>query len=152
MHSFTDNHGRTWSININIAAVKRVRSAMDIDLLDAVGGELLTRLADNIVMLVDLVYFLVKPEADNAGVSDEQFGEALAGPALDDAANAFMAELADFFPEAKGRVLRKAIAKVRQVETRAAEVAEQRLEDPLLAAKVESILLKSGESSGGAQG
>lgn len=41
MHQFADNTGRTWGITINVDAIKRVRQALDVNLLEAVEGQLI---------------------------------------------------------------------------------------------------------------
>jgi len=103
MKTFKDNAGRTWTIGINVAAIKRVKSLLDVNLLDTAGGRLIDRLISDPVLLVDVLYALCKPEADRLGLTDEQFGEAMAGDAIDLATTAMLEELADFFPKDRDR-------------------------------------------------
>ena len=58
---------------------------------------LLTRLGIDVVLLCDVIFVLVKPQADSCEVTDVQFGEALGGKAILDAQTAFYEELVDFF-------------------------------------------------------
>ena len=44
MKTFSDNAGRTWTIQINVDAIKRVRDLVSINLLEVVDGKLLDRL------------------------------------------------------------------------------------------------------------
>jgi len=99
MKTFTDSAGRTWTINLNIDAAKRVRNLLDVNLLEPEGGEppLLTRLGTDEILLCDVIYCLIKPQADQQGVSDEQFGQALGGEAILAAQQALYEELIDFF-------------------------------------------------------
>ena len=99
MKTFTDSAGRTWSISLTIDAAKRVRSLLDVNLLEPEGGEppLLTRLGTDEILLCDVIYCLIKPQADQQGVSDEQFGQSLGGAAVLAAQQAFYEELIDFF-------------------------------------------------------
>jgi hypothetical protein len=71
MKSFTDNAGRTWTLQINVAAVKRVRGLLGLDLykLTDDGLENLARLVSDPVELADVLYCLVKDEADTRSVS-----------------------------------------------------------------------------------
>ena len=109
MKPFTDASGRTWELTVIVSAVKRVR-------------DLLERLADDPVLLVDVLYVLCKPQADAKGVSDEDFGRGMVGGVLDDAASALMKELLDFFPSAqRARALGKM---ARKIEAQQAAVAE----------------------------
>jgi len=98
MREFTDSEGRTWRLHMTIGALKRVRGLIGIDLLGLSDGKppLLTRLGTDVVLLIDTIFALVKPEADAAGVSDEAFGAALGGEAAQNAQKAFYEELTDF--------------------------------------------------------
>jgi len=131
MKTFTDNSGRVWSVTINVGAVKRVRDACGINLLDAVGGTLIQQLIDDPVLLADIVYCLVKDQADAAGITDEQFGRCLAGDAIDAATAAVLEELVDFFPLRRRTVLRKALEKARALEAMGIEAAGRYLDSDL---------------------
>ena len=81
MKSFTDNKGRTWTLEVNVAAIKRVRGLCKVDLNSIVEvdsenrptAHLLEQLSSDPVLLVDVLYAICKPEADKLGVSDEDF-------------------------------------------------------------------------------
>ncbi len=142
MKTFKDNAGRTWTVGIDVAAIKRVRSLVDVDLMSAVEGKLLERLVSDPVLLCDVIYCVCKPEADSKGVSDEEFGRAMAGDAVDHATTALLEELVDFFPQARRRLLAKALAKLKNLEARALEVAEMKLDSPELEAEMEAALAR----------
>jgi hypothetical protein len=131
MKTFTDNTGRSWSVTINVGAVKRVRDACGVNLLDAVGGALIQQLIDDPVLLADIVYCLVKEAADAAGITDEQFGRCLAGDAIDAATAAVLEELVDFFPLRRRTVLRKALEKAKALEAMGIEAAGKYLDSDL---------------------
>src|SRR5690606_35191593 len=101
-------------------AVKRVRSLLNVDLLAATDGALIERLVSDPILLCDVLYVLCKPQADEQGVTDEEYGRAMGGTAIDDGTTALLEELVDFFPQAKRRVLAKALVKLRHLETKAA--------------------------------
>jgi hypothetical protein len=105
LHAFKDNAGRTWEIVINVAQVKRVRGLLGLDLLGLVddGFAGLGKLLGNPVDLVDCIYVLCKADADAAGVTDEDFGRAMAGDAIGAAADAFYEEFRDFFADPRMR-------------------------------------------------
>ena len=128
MKPFNDSAGRTWEVTVNVGAVRRVRDLLGVDLMDVAGGDLLDRLADDPVLLVDVLYVLVKPQADAKGVSDEEFGRGMVGGVLDEAASALMKELLDFFPSAQraralGKMARKIEAQQEAVTEAAAALA-----------------------------
>lgn len=127
MRTFTDNAGRTWTVQINVAAVKRVRGLAGVDLYRLIedGFQPLGRLVSDPVALTDVLYCLCKQEADARQVSDEEFGRAMAGDAITLAADAFVEELIDFFPDARTRAnLRKVVAAGRKVRDRLLDHAE----------------------------
>lgn len=131
MKTFKDNAGRTWTIAVNIAAVKRVKSLLDVDLIEGVVKEgVIDELATNPILLCDVIYAICKPEADKQNITDEQFGQAMAGDAIELATGALLEELVDFFPEAKRRVLRKAMGRFKKMEMKALDAADKYLEDP----------------------
>ena len=127
MTTFNDTTGRTWTISINVDAIRRVRSLLNVNLLDAVDGKLLEQLVVDPVLLCDILFALVKPEADAKNVTDEDFGRALGGDALDHATTALLEGLADFFPSTKAAVFRQAIEKLRALEKLALDTAAKRL-------------------------
>ena len=111
-----------------------------MDLLRAVEGTLVERLISDPVLLCDVVYVVCKEEADSKDVSDEDFGRAMAGDALEHATTALLEELIDFFPQGRRRLLKKALAKLKTLEARALKVAETRLESQEIEAEMEAVL------------
>lgn len=149
MHSFVDSLGRVWPVQINVAAVKRVQGLLGVNLYGVAdeGMRGLAGLLDDPVKLVDVLYVLCRDQADAAKVSDEDFGRGLGGDSYRLAAEAFVEELADFFPDPRRRqVLRAVIAKTRQLADLAGAQALAELEavDPA------TLLATLRGSSGGA--
>ena len=141
MKTFNDNAGRTWTVSLNIDAIKRVRSLVKVDLTEAVGGKLLERLTTDPVLLCDVLFAVCKSEADAKNITDEDFGRALAGDAIDAATTALLEELVNFFPrENQRRVLGKAIGKTKTLQNKAIQVAELRLDSPELEQLMEQAL------------
>ncbi len=128
MHTFQDTLGRTWTVTINVDAIRRVRSLLDVNLLDAMEGNLLERLVVDPVLLCDILFALVQLEAEAKEVTDEDFGRALGGDVLDHASTALLEELVDFFPSGRRAVFRKALDKLKTLEALALETTTKRLE------------------------
>jgi len=112
MHAFRDTDGRDWSIDLTIGAVKRVQTLLGVDLLNPLGKRpkkaagkkrrrrgvpLVTKLQTDVALLVDVIFALVQPQAEEREVDDLAFVNGLGGDAAYDAAQAFMAEWRDFF-------------------------------------------------------
>lgn len=149
MHSFRDNAGRTWTVVINVAVVKRVRGLVNIDLYKLIddGFKPLGALVADPVQLADVLYCLCKDEADAKSVSDEDFGRALAGDAITLAADAFVEELIDFFPDARARAsLTKVLAAGRKVRDRLLVHAETVIETLDPAAEANKLIASFGNS------
>jgi hypothetical protein len=129
MRAFKDTKGRTWSVEITVASVKRVKSLVGVDLyaLADDGLKPLGVLLADVLKLMDVLFVLARDEKGAPPESDESFAEALAGDVLGDAADAFVDALIDFFPRARAR---KALAAVRNKSKAVAEkVFEQAMKD-----------------------
>lgn len=140
MPTFSDTQGRAWCVTITVDTLRRVRTLTGTDLLGVLGGDLIERLASDPMLLADVLYAVVKPEADARGVDDADFGRALAGDAVTAATQALLEGLVAFFPTPRARLLRQALAKLEAWQTAALNAAEQRL----------TLLAAPGTSSGAA--
>ena len=158
MKSFTDNKGRTWTLEVTVATVKRVRGLCKVDLNSIVeldknnkpSAELLERLSSDPVLLVDVLYAVCKPQADKLGITDEDFGEAMAGDAIEQATTSLLEEIIDFFPAAKRLVMQKILSASRKFS----EAARKKLEAELngeFESRVVSTLEQLTGSSGTVQ-
>ena len=140
MQKFKDINGREWSIELNIATIRKLRKEThgvegfeDFDILDYAG--VLTKINDPI-FAADLLYMTCRDQLDDAGVDDEAFGRSLKGRALFDATAAFLAEYVDFFPEPTvAEKIATVIQKTREAQTKLADVickaTEQELNETL---------------------
>jgi len=151
---FKDNAGNEWSVEINVAALKRIRSLTGTDLLEVIsGGDLLERLMRDPVLLCDILYALVKPQADEKQVSDETFGAAMAGDAIDAATAALLDELVAFCPSPRDRAnLGRVLMVVRRAMDKARDVVEAKIAGGEIERIVQDALTQatSGHSSGAA--
>lgn len=155
MRTFHDTAGRSWNLALNVYAVKKVRDLLGLDLLDLGGSDkpgegLLYRLIADPVLLVDVLYVVCKGQADQVlgkDVTDEQFGQAMAGDVIDAATKAFLEELADFTPSPRDRArARKVIDATWKLIDKAQDLLDAKAEKELPAA-VEAALQVLGSSS-----
>jgi hypothetical protein len=100
-----DSEGRFWSTEITPNDNRRVIKLVGVDLFDAFDGQLLTRLSRDPMCLVDTLYAVCKPEADDRNLTAEQFAELLVGDAIEEAAEALVQGLLRFFPRDQRTVL-----------------------------------------------
>jgi len=149
MKTFQDNAGRQWTVTINVDAVRRVRSLISVNLPDVLddGCKLLAQLHDDPVLLVDVLYCVCKPEADAKEITDEDFGRSMAGDAIGHATAALLAELSDFFPNARQRAaMQELIRKTNKVADRLLEKAESAIHQLDPASVVETLTASSANS------
>jgi hypothetical protein len=138
MRTFTDNAGRQWQVEINVAALKRVRAFVGVDLMQAIEGGgggtggsagLIEKLVRDPVLLCDVVFALCKPEADARSVTDEEFGRAMAGDAIEHATAAVLEELVGFCPSPRDRAnLGRVLKATREVMDKARDLASRRID------------------------
>lgn len=141
MKHFKDGTGREWNVTLNVSVVKRIRDLAGVDLLDT--ENCVAQIADNPIALADTLYAACKPQADERKVSDEQFGELLAGDVIADASNALLEELADFFPTGRRQILQRALGKMRAAETRMTAAAMAKLESPEVDQAIDAAIAKA---------
>ncbi|MCX7804797.1 MAG: hypothetical protein N3A38_06355 [Planctomycetota bacterium] len=148
MRAFRDNAGREWTVAVDIAAVKRVRDLMKLDLVGKDAASAFERLISDPVTLCDVLYAICKPQADGAGVTDEDFGRAMAGDAIERAARALLEELADFTPNVRDRErARRIVTALFTLAERTRDVLDAKTDEALRMA--ESVI--HGAKSGGSQ-
>lgn len=130
MKSFKDNKGRDWRIDICVPAADDVKAACDIDLLDVADekSKTIERLLAEPRLLVNVIYVLCKEQADEAKITDRDFGRAMAGDAIDHATNALMTDIADFFRGSQRKTLAKIWEKTQEVEANAVTLALQKID------------------------
>lgn len=154
MKTFTDNAGRTWTVALNIDAIKRIRSLTAVDLLSEDLGGVVQRLIRDPVTLCDCVYAAVKPAADQAGVSDEDFGRSMAGDPIDQATRALLEELVNFTPNPRDRArMARVIATAWRMIDSAQDMLDQRTSEAALTREMQTVLAElekqaDGRSSG----
>ena len=138
---WTDGEGRTWSTAINVNSVKRAQQLVNVNLLQVFDGDLLNRLADDPVLLVNTLYAVCKPQADERGVTEEQFGEILVGDTIEQAAEALVRGIIDFFPKDRRPVLNRLWTKTQGMNQAALELMGTKIDsaqvDQLVAATLE---------------
>ncbi|TWU54934.1 hypothetical protein Poly51_36830 [Rubripirellula tenax] len=136
MQKFIDRRGRVWIVDIDNTTLRRVKALTDVRLLDAIDGDLVTRLSSDPLLLGDVLFAICKPQADQQDVDDEAFAEGLAGDSIDEACKALVDALVAYFPESRRRLLRKAADKQKMIETRGLAAIEKRLDDPNLVDRI----------------
>ena len=146
MRTFKDNQGREWTVEITVAAIKRVRGLAGVDLMEVLEGSngLLERLVRDPVLLCDVIYAACKPQADERQVSDELFGASMAGDASEHATAARLEELVDFCPSPRDRAnLGRVLKATRELMDKARDVVERRIDELIDGGALERAVLEA---------
>ncbi len=147
MREFKDTEGRAWQVTIDIAAAKRVRSLVGLDLMDISQGGAVQQLAADPILLCDALYVICKPQADKRQLSDEDFGRGLSGEVIERATTVFLEELADFFPGARRVAARKTLEAMQRVDGQLREALDNLDIDALVQQSCGDLLSKLPASS-----
>lgn len=141
MRTIKDTEGRSWNIVVDANTAKRLRQR-GVDLMEIVeeNNTLFHRLGSDHLLLIDTLYLVCKPQADERSVTEEQFLKAIAGDAIDDATAAVLEEIVDFFPSRRRQILRAVLEKTRIVDEKAAALATARMKDPRIDAAIEKAM------------
>lgn len=147
MKTFIDNSGRPWVFSINVAAAKRCRALVGVDLYKLATDSMrpLGELLSDPITLVDVLYVLCKEQADAQNVSDEDFGRAMGGDSILRAVKAFQEELIDFFPDPR---VRAGLKKVMEASRILADHLMTNVENATASFDLPSIARELSESSG----
>lgn len=151
MHSFQDKNGKKWNIELNVGTAKRVKSECEIDLVNVITmshdgkaqASALERLAEDPILLVDVLFSLCKEQAKESGVDDFAFAELFNADAVEQSSNALMEEIINFSQPAKRKALTRIYRTAKDFAARMDKQLEQILESPELDAEIESVLKKS---------
>lgn len=146
MRTFKDNQDREWTVEITVAAIKRVRGLAGVDLMEVLEGSngLIEKLVRDPVLLCDVIYAACKPQADERQITDEAFGASMAGDAIEHATAALLEELVDFCPSPRDRAnLGRVLKATRDVMDKARDVVERRIDELIDGGALERAVLEA---------
>jgi hypothetical protein len=131
VRQFKDKHGGSWSLDITIGLVARVKAASDgrFNLLDP-GAELADELARDELAFWELLWHLVEPQARERNVNAEAFGESMAADCLHKARQLFFEEWTDFFQQLHRPDKRAVVEKAAKYLAKAMELTVAKLASP----------------------
>ena len=142
MRSFKDLNGREWVLELNVDALDRVREATGTNLLSLFENEcaLVGQVLDDPVFLAKVIWPLIETRAAELSVDQTTFRRALAADACEEAADALIGAVLDFFPSRRRAVLTKMVETLRTVVTTQMDRAAVALSDPLLSEKITAAM------------
>lgn len=143
--TFRDSENRQWDIAIDVVTIKRVRDALDVNLLELANEESkLPERFNDPVFCVDVLYVLCRDQADSHNIDDIAFGRALTMDAIEEASDALMEGVVDFFRRDVRIAYRKVLDATRKVRKAQAKKLTETMESPdfdrMLEAQIENLL------------
>ena len=126
MHTFKDANGKVWTVTVDVDAIKTVKALVGVNLCELHEGSppLVERLEGDLILLCDVLFAVLKEQADAAGIDEKKFARLLGGQAISDAINAFWEELVDFFRYARPVLAEMASAYMTAMRARATAISE----------------------------
>ncbi|MBX3397486.1 MAG: hypothetical protein KF873_01985 [Gemmataceae bacterium] len=114
MAQYVDKAGETWTVDLDFGLIKQIQKETGVDFAAAMDGrgaglsELL--FAQDPGRLVAVLYVVC--EAENKGLSPEEWARRFNGPAIEAASEALIEAVADFFPRSRvGRAIKERLPK-----------------------------------------
>lgn len=150
MHTFKDNSGREWHLSGNFDNYARVHADTGVR-LDDIGTEdrkSLVQLQDTFT-LGAVLWSMIEAEANDRGISFEDFRRTLDGTVAEEAYEALLSEMIFFCHPRKRRVLEMAVRKVKEAEARMqqAEDAAMRQAEAEIDSAIEQLIRGSSATS-----
>ena len=151
MTTVNDKKNKTWSLELTVGSARRVKNETGVNLLNMISLESdgkastaeLEKLIEDPFALVKVLFTLCEKQAEESGVSGEDYAELFDGDVITAATNALIEEIINFSPAAK----RKALTKFYQTAQRIAAAQEKELEkilnDEKVDEKIEEEMKKS---------
>lgn len=126
MASFQDRHGKTWSMSITVATVKKVLDKTGVNLANILDDKMkpLAGLLSDTIKLVDVCWVCCEETGTEA-----EFADGLAGDAFEKCTNAFLEELIAFFPKRQRETLTEMMQKSTALMDVLAEKNMQKLQE-----------------------
>lgn len=130
----TDDLGRAWTVDITVSTLKRLAATPCAFSIDSLVGDIdskakdraeaaekaslpLRDFLDDTMRFAEVLFAIVKPEADKLGVTIDQFDEGFRGDSIQSAQEAFLQALHDFFRSPpKKMILRGMIEERKQMK------------------------------------
>lgn len=107
-----------WLVRLDAPTIAEVRERVGVDLADTT-GQTFAKLQQDPVSLVNSLWVIVEKQALQRGVTDEQFGASLVGDPIEEATEALLNAIVDFFPRRKREILRAMLARQKRIQAKA---------------------------------
>ena len=115
MQSFKCREGMNWEFSFTVLLRRKIRKQVDIDILTLISKDTLTRLAEETDLWVDMIWIVVKSQANGRDIDFETFfTKHIDEELLQKIADLFFDEVIEYAPPEKKTNLRKAVRILRR--------------------------------------
>lgn len=142
MATFLDRAKRSWVLRIDLGRAQRIRDEFGVDLL-AWSERTFEQLQDPFT-LGGIIWTLIEADATRRNVTIDDWNAAIDGNVIEQAGEALLEAIIDFFPPRKQELMRKMAADAKAIETAWMTTTIHRLNDPTLKANLDRIHATAG--------
>ena len=96
MESFKDENGKSYDIHLTIGIAKKIKSRLNVDLLDGDPTTTITGLVEKPFLRSEILWIMVE---EQAGCTQDEFDSVLGGSCFREATVAFWREIGNFIQE-----------------------------------------------------
>lgn len=147
MQTFTDKNGKKWVIELNVGTARKVLAECNVDLINVLDFDekkneknVLERLAEDPILLADVLYSLCGEQAKKENIDDFAFATLFNAQTIIEATEALMEEVINFSPPVRQKVLRKIYETGKSLMGKMEQEVEKALESPEFANILEEEL------------
>lgn len=137
MPIFKNANGKEFNVLLDAPTIRELRTECKVD-FGAVDGKVFEALEADPCLLVDVLWVICRSQAN--GMSDVEFGRALVGDPIGQAAKALTDAWLDFFPAGKRSLLRSLSEKQAAVTEKATALAMAKIDDPNLESRLLAVM------------
>lgn len=133
MASFQIEDGTRLTVEVDTVVIEQLREDPGVDLAAVFTSDVLQRIHNDPVLLVNTLYVCCKRSCEKAEISDEDFGRQLAkGESIAAATACLLEAIVNFTPPQRRPALMAAIAKIDEIEKKESELAIERINSPAI--------------------
>lgn len=142
MATFTDFTDHQWQVVITCDTEIQLSRRLDVHLSDCIATkfECVVKWLDRSIDFVPILFITLERQIDKLGLSERDFAERLLGDVLEQAKNAWLDALCDFFSDPTARKLcREVVAKSRQLTSMNRAVIEKQIDAEIASLSLEEL-------------
>mgnify|MGYP007067569099 CR=1 FL=1 len=152
MKSFKDKTGRSWDIELNVGAARKLKSRCGLDFDHIITFDrgnrprdvsALEKLAEDSLLLFEVIFVLCQKQIAEAGLDEDAFAELFDGDTIEAATEALLDEIVNFSRPAQRKVLLQLRKISKNYSEKAGRELEKILNDPRFEQEIEKSLTQS---------